>query len=162
MNDPVEIPDESAPPRSGQGRQMDARKRQAIDAWAMQRAYQHYENMGYALTDTSKVAPYDYMASKNGEQRRVEVKGLTGELGPVMVTAGEVRSAREVVFVADDGRGIPSPVLSVNGSPVTGAGVDIHGIKDRVRQVGGQFEIQSDRPGTTVSALIDFKTVPGD
>jgi hypothetical protein len=99
--DPVEMPDENSPSRSGQGRQMDARKRQAIDAWAMLSARQHYEKMGYALKDTSKIAPYDYVASKNGEQRRVEVKGLSGGLGSVMVTAGEVRSAREIGIQTD-------------------------------------------------------------
>jgi hypothetical protein len=93
--DPVEIPDEKTPARSGQGRQTDVRKRQAVDAWAMMRTRQHYESLGYALKDTSKVSPFDYLARKNGEERRLEVKGLSGCFGPVVVTAGEVKSARE-------------------------------------------------------------------
>jgi hypothetical protein len=57
--------------------------------------------LGYALKDTSKVASFDYVASKNGEQRRLEVKGLTGSLGPVIVTAGEVKSARDASIGTD-------------------------------------------------------------
>jgi len=98
---PVEIPDDKRSPRSGQGRQMDSRKRQAVDAWAMLRARQHYEALGYVLEDTSKFRPFDYTASKNGGQRRLEVKGLTGTLGPVIVTLGEVHSAKDANFRTD-------------------------------------------------------------
>lgn len=98
---PVEVPDETTPPHSGQGRLMDSRKRMAIDAWAMKKARQHYESLGYELTDTSKVAPFDYEAHKEGERRRIEVKGLSGALGSVVVTAGEVKSARDANIRTD-------------------------------------------------------------
>jgi hypothetical protein len=74
---------------------MDSRKRQAVEAWAMSTARQHYEALGYVLEDTSKVRPFDYVGCKNGEQRTLEVKGLTGGLGPIIVTAGEVQSAKD-------------------------------------------------------------------
>jgi uncharacterized protein DUF3883 len=99
--DPVEIPDEVSVARSGQGRQMDSRKRLAIDAWAMKKARLHYESLGYELKDTSKTAPFDYEARKVGERRRIEVKGLSGELGSVIVTAGEVKSARDANIQTD-------------------------------------------------------------
>ena len=99
--DPVEIPDEVSVARSGQGRQMDGRKRLGIDAWAMKKARLHYESLGYELKDTSKVAPFDYEAHKVGERRRVEVKGLSGEPGSVIVTAGEVKSARDANIRTD-------------------------------------------------------------
>jgi len=98
---PVEMPDDKSAPLSGQGRMMDSRKRQAVDAWAMLKARQHYEALGYVIEDTSKVRPFDYAASKNGEQRRLEVKGLTGGLGPVIVTVGEVQSAKDANIRTD-------------------------------------------------------------
>jgi PAS domain S-box-containing protein len=64
------------------------------------------------------------------------------------------------ISVADDGRGISAGELGGVGSPASGAGVGIRGMKDRVRQVGGQFEVSSDHTGTTISALIPFKPAP--
>jgi two-component system, NarL family, sensor kinase len=64
------------------------------------------------------------------------------------------------ISVADDGRGIPANELGGAGSAASGAGVGIRGMKDRVRQVGGQFEVRSDHTGTTISALIPFKPAP--
>jgi hypothetical protein len=61
----------------------------------MKKARLCYESLGYELEDTSKFAPFDYEARKDGERRRIEVKGLTGRLGPVVVTAGEVKAARD-------------------------------------------------------------------
>ncbi len=92
--DVLDLPDESSAPRKGQGWQTDARKRQAIDTHAMKRVRFHYESMDYVLKDTSKVSPFDFEARRNGDTLRIEVKGLTGHLGPIVVTAGEVLSAR--------------------------------------------------------------------
>lgn len=62
------------------------------------------------------------------------------------------------VYVIDNGRGISFTTQATSGSAPSGAGVGIRGMKDRVHQVGGHFEIRSDHTGTTVSALIPFKT----
>jgi hypothetical protein len=91
--DPVEMPEDATVPQTGQGRQMDGRKRLAIEKWAMEKVRLHYESLGYELKDTSRIRPLDYEGWKNGECRRIEVKGLTGGLVPVVVTAGEVKAA---------------------------------------------------------------------
>jgi hypothetical protein len=97
----VEIPDDKAPPRSGQGRQVDIQKRKGIEGWAMSMAWQHYHVMGYTLEDTSKTCSFDYVARRNGEERRLEVKGLAGGIGSVLVTAGEVQSAKDASIRTD-------------------------------------------------------------
>jgi PAS domain S-box-containing protein len=58
------------------------------------------------------------------------------------------RSAEEIaVEIRDEGKGMPG--LNQDGS-ATRSGVGIQGMRERVRQLGGQFEIQSDQSGTTV------------
>jgi signal transduction histidine kinase len=60
------------------------------------------------------------------------------------------------VEVKDQGKGMP-PELQ-NGSyrpPRTGVG--LQGMRERVRQLGGVFEIQSGRDGTTILATVPFQ-----
>lgn len=59
----------------------------------MEAARIYYETRGYIVTDTSLRRPYDYVASKPGDERRVEVKGAQGAGVSVIVTAGEVIAA---------------------------------------------------------------------
>lgn len=92
---PIEAPDRKPRVRiSGQGRQSDPRKRKAVELRAMVVAQEYYEKRGYSVTDTSANNPYDLQCTNGSETRRIEVKGLTGSLGPVEVTIGEVLSAR--------------------------------------------------------------------
>jgi PAS domain S-box-containing protein len=63
-----------------------------------------------------------------------------------------LRSNDEVCLqVGDNGRGI---FVSASGEAVAQnkAGVGIQGMRERVKQLGGRFEINSDESGTTVSA----------
>jgi PAS domain S-box-containing protein len=55
--------------------------------------------------------------------------------------------------VSDDGRGIPHGDESKIGS-VPNAGVGLRGMRERVRQLGGSFEIHSNREGTRVTATL--------
>lgn len=77
----------------GQGRQSDPMTRIAVEAHAMAAAKNYYEAAGYALTDTSANRPYDYVAKKGDQKRRIEVKGTQGDASSVTVTAGEVNAA---------------------------------------------------------------------
>lgn len=77
----------------GQGRQADPRIRRAVEMRAMEVAREYYERHGYSVEDTSLQRSYDYLASRSGENRRVEVKGLQGAGDSVTVTAGEVNAA---------------------------------------------------------------------
>lgn len=38
---------------------------------------EHLKQLGYSISDTSKNNPYDFLAQKNGEAIKVEVKGTT-------------------------------------------------------------------------------------
>ena len=90
----VEAPDRKPRIGSGQGRQSDPKKKLAVEKRAMEVAADHYRKLGFSVTDTSANNPYDLECLQNNQKVRVEVKGLTGALGPVDVTSGEVRSAR--------------------------------------------------------------------
>jgi PAS domain S-box-containing protein len=57
--------------------------------------------------------------------------------------------------IADKGRGIQPAVLKeINSATGRGVGVGIPGMKERVRQLGGHLEIQSDLQGTVVVAMV--------
>jgi signal transduction histidine kinase len=64
------------------------------------------------------------------------------------------RSEDEVQLkVHDSGRGIPTEKLNEIASAGT-PGVGIRGMRERMRQLGGSLEIQSDEKGTTVEARL--------
>ena len=64
-----------------------------------------------------------------------------------------VRSAAEVCLqVQDDGRGMPGSNNGRSPQKPVRVGVGIQGMQERVKQLGGRFEIQSDENGTVVSA----------
>jgi hypothetical protein len=97
----LESPDRIPKVRKGQGRQADPRKRSAVEKRAMSVATAHYEKLGFTVVDTSANSPFDLECTNGEEVLRVEVKGLTGPLGDVEVTANEVRSARSPQIPTD-------------------------------------------------------------
>jgi PAS domain S-box-containing protein len=58
--------------------------------------------------------------------------------------------------VKDDGRGIPQEHLTRLIEGAAEAGVGIAGMRERVRELGGSLDIQSDRTGTKVVVRIPF------
>jgi signal transduction histidine kinase len=54
--------------------------------------------------------------------------------------------------ITDDGRGIPPPVLS--DVRLGQSGVGVAGMRERVRELGGEFDIQSDQQGTRLQVLL--------
>ena len=62
--------------------------------------------------------------------------------------------------VSDNGRGISRERLQQVHESGGGAGVGIAGMRERVRELGGQFEIQSDETGTTVSVALPMSKTP--
>jgi hypothetical protein len=80
---------------------MDSRKNKAIETWAMLRCRQENERLGFTMEDTSKTRPFDFLAEQNGGERRVEVKGSSGDLGKIMLTIGEVSSAQDLAIYTD-------------------------------------------------------------
>jgi signal transduction histidine kinase len=64
-------------------------------------------------------------------------------------------SPREVILrVRDHGHGIPQELLNSFRTKGTTAGVGLSGMRERVRELGGQFEINSSRAGTAVSVTL--------
>ncbi|MEU7833671.1 DUF3883 domain-containing protein [Nonomuraea sp. NPDC049129] len=106
---PVSLPARSKPSRSarrgtGAGRQIDPRKRVAIERHAVELAIEHYEQAGWTAEEVGK--PYDLRLTKPGGERHVEVKGTTGAPTSVELTVNEVQHAREFpavdLFVVSD------------------------------------------------------------
>jgi signal transduction histidine kinase len=72
-------------------------------------------------------------------------------------STAEVRLMREsgriTVQICDNGKGLESKNYRVYSATVT-PGVGIQGMRERVRQLGGQFDIRSGATGTTVMATL--------
>ncbi len=64
----------------------------------------------------------------------------------------ERRDGNVQVEVADQGKGIPAERMTE--IQTHGSGVGVQGMRERIRQLGGELHIQSDSSGTKVSALI--------
>lgn len=56
--------------------------------------------------------------------------------------------------IKDAGRGIPKDLLDRFAQSGTNVGVGLAGIRERIKELGGVFEIQSDGHGTVLSAVI--------
>ena len=72
----------------------DPAMRRAIEKHAMAAATAYYGADGWTVRDHSARAPYDLMLEQGDERWRVEVKGTTGDGSEVILTRGEVESAR--------------------------------------------------------------------
>ena len=64
------------------------------------------------------------------------------------------RPDQAVVTIADEGHGIPPGVLEREGPHGSQLGVGIPGMRERIRQLGGQFEILTGSNGTTLTATV--------
>lgn len=81
---------------SGQGRGLTAKQRKAVEDFAMARAKEHFGAIYDTVIDTHHREAYDLLCSsrRGGRELRVEVKGTTGDVRDILVTRGEVKSAR--------------------------------------------------------------------
>jgi PAS domain S-box-containing protein len=66
------------------------------------------------------------------------------------------RPAEALLTVADEGRGLPPGLLERGGRRGVKLGVGIPGMRERIRQLGGQFEIISGSKGTTLTAIVSL------
>jgi Domain of unknown function (DUF3883) len=83
----------------GQGELPDPQLRRKVELAAMRKVREWLVAQGYgsrSIRDTSATCPYDFeIGPAHAPKLRVEVKGTIGGRGPVIVTAGEVLSARQ-------------------------------------------------------------------
>lgn len=61
---------------------------------------------------------------------------------------------RLVLEICDDGRGIPAERLRQVREHASACGVGIAGMQQRLKQLGGELEIDSTRAGVTVRATL--------
>jgi signal transduction histidine kinase len=61
---------------------------------------------------------------------------------------------RAVLEIQDFGRGLPAEVLERFQRTGTGSGVGLAGIRERVKELGGDFTVVSDSTGTTLRATV--------
>lgn len=76
-------------------------------------------------------------------------------------TSAEVHIQRTenqlILEVKDKGRGIPTHIIDGLPSDASQIGVGLAGIRERIRQLGGRFEILSSDRGSTVRAILPLK-----
>jgi len=65
-----------------------------------------------------------------------------------------LEDATLIMVVKDHGKGIPPQVLNRFRSTGNGVGVGIAGMRERIKEMGGTLEIESDQNGTTVSVTV--------
>jgi signal transduction histidine kinase len=70
------------------------------------------------------------------------------------------RPDQVVLTVADEGRGLPPGFLERGDPRAAKRGVGISGMRERVRQLGGQFEIVTGSNGTTLTAIVPLREEP--
>jgi signal transduction histidine kinase len=66
-----------------------------------------------------------------------------------------IRESQIVITVRDDGRGIPDAVADFEADKI---GVGITGMRQRVKELGGELRLQNSNPGTLVEAVIPTKS----
>jgi signal transduction histidine kinase len=69
-----------------------------------------------------------------------------------IIIVREEQSVR--IEIRDQGRGMPKP------SPR--AGIGIQGMRERVRQLGGEFQMESDARGTRVTVIFPAEVIPSE
>jgi hypothetical protein len=81
--------------QDGQGRLPDSALRKQIELYAMRFAADYYLRAEWKVSDTSAYKPYDLLCRRDGRELRVEVKGTQCAGEAILVTANEIKSARE-------------------------------------------------------------------
>jgi hypothetical protein len=74
----------------GQGFALTGPERRAIELRAMELASEHLRSQGHTVKDVSGSESFDLLAKRDGVELKVEVKGTTGGLGAILLTANEV------------------------------------------------------------------------
>ena len=115
--------------KRGQGFASSAGARKAVETQAVLRATKHYENLAWKVTDMSpQRLPYDLLLTKpEGEERRVEVKGTTGDGTSILLTPNEARHASDREEDLD--------LVVVSGIRLE----KVEGAADRFQATGGQL-----------------------
>jgi signal transduction histidine kinase len=92
---------------------------------------------------------------------RVLQESLMNVYRHARATAGEVRVQRNAnvieLEITDNGVGIPAEKLIRFNRNGTGMGVGLTGMRERIRDLGGRFELSSSSRGTSVKVSVSTK-----
>jgi hypothetical protein len=77
----------------GQGYGLTAYERALVEDRAMQVVTAHFAAQDWNVADVSLISPYDLLCTRGDDERRVEVKGTTGDGSSVLLTRNEVIAA---------------------------------------------------------------------
>jgi PAS domain S-box-containing protein len=80
-----------------------------------------------------------------------------GSMVDILVRVGDGRVQLEI---EDDGQGIPEPRLKRLIEGAAEAGVGVAGMRERIRELGGSFEIDSDHTGTLLRVTMPTVETP--
>jgi len=134
------------PGAKGQGLQMDAEVRRAIENAAQDRLMRYYRGLGWTVTDTRHNRPYDAEAVRGADRVYLEAKGTTSRGDSVIVTRNEVDHARQY------------PGLCMMG---VWSGMQL--VDGEVDPEAGEFKILPFNPDDGQLRPRDFDwTIPGD
>lgn len=114
--------------RRGQGFLMHKPTQLAVEALAMAAARDYYKGENWKVEDVSHNHSFDLLCTRDGAERRVEVKGTTQAYSSVLLTPNEVAHALAnpdlvALYVVSE-----IMVTDVNGTPVASGGV--HAVHD--------------------------------
>ncbi len=110
--------------RSGQGFSTNSDMRRAIEQYAMQEAKAFYEKQGWKVFDVSTTHSYDLLCKGDeGEELHVEVKGTTSDGTQILLTANEVKHARDhypkvALFVVSQIQFYPTSIEKPKGGEI--------------------------------------------
>jgi hypothetical protein len=109
---------------SGQGLRASAPERQAIEKRAVEVATATLKADKWKVEDVGLYRPYDLHCTRKGSEKRVEVKGTTGDGSAVLLTPGEVAHAHDNSNVA---LMVVSGIVLTNHADgtITGSGGDL-------------------------------------
>ena len=66
-----------------------------------------------------------------------------------------IRDGQILIKVCDDGKGIPDSVADFEGDKI---GIGIAGMRQRVKELGGELRLRNSNPGTLLEAVIPIKS----
>jgi hypothetical protein len=90
-----EVRDVETQARGRMGLHLSTEQRDAVEKHAVVAAEEHFASEGWVVDDVGQLRPYDLHCTKGKATLHVEVKGTTGPLSTIPLTAGEVKLAND-------------------------------------------------------------------